>query len=69
MEESLKFNSQRNRFAETEEKKDDAQYMKYREKLYRKSTTPKLTGYGFFIFLIVVFLAAYILFSQFIFTA
>jgi hypothetical protein len=65
---SLKFTSDRNRFEEEKiEERSDNKYMTYREKMYRKDYSPNIKGLGFYVFLIVVFLLSYILFTTTVF--
>jgi hypothetical protein len=65
---SLKFTSNRNRFEEEKaSERNDNNYMKYREKMYEKDHSPSIKGLGFYVFLIVVFLLSYILFTKTIF--
>lgn len=62
-----KFTSQRNRFAEQSERQGDKTYMKYRKKMYRKDHSPNIKGLGFYIFLLTVYLLAYIVFAKVVF--
>ena len=63
-----KFNSNRNRFEEEKiEERSDNKYMTYRKKMYRKDYSPSIKGLGFYVFLIVVFLLSYILFTTTVF--
>ena len=65
----MKFTDERNRFAEFEEKQkgDDDQFLNNRSNTYTRKKDVSLKGYGFYIFLIGVFVVAYLLFTNLVF--
>ncbi|MEA2042405.1 MAG: hypothetical protein U9N85_07620 [Bacteroidota bacterium] len=68
MDKNLKFDSKRNRFEKVDDKIEDSAYMSSRSDLYvKRKESPSIKGIGYYMFLLVVFVVAYLLFSNYVF--